>query len=180
MPQAKNPFGSSARPARRPASRISAQKQAATSTPPEDEKQRLILAHAAKRRTENDPTQVRLLWTGVIATFVVVLGAWGYATLPRILGAIHAPMAEVEIVQDGIQHATLMKPDGKTDDLAKGLAAVSSRLEAMNEAAAASEKMLNVMANQIEGTSTQAVPPVSRPELFQASSTSSFSTSTSL
>ncbi len=146
----------------------------------EDQKHQLILAHAAKRHTENDPTQVRLLWTGVIATFVVVLGAWGYATLPRIFGAVHKPMAEIGIVQEGIQHATLMQPDGKTDDLAKGLAEVSSRLQAMNEAAVASKKTLDVMADSIQGTSTQAAPTTSRAELFQATATSSFSSSTSL
>jgi hypothetical protein len=136
----------------------------------------LIAIHAAHYRAGNDPTQVRLLWTGVIVTFVVVLGAWGYATLPRIFAAARTPMVEIDMVQDSVQRAKLMQSDGEMDDVAKSLADISRRLDAVNTTATSTD-VLRVLADQIEATSTHSTPTTSRPELFQAMTTSSSSTS---
>jgi hypothetical protein len=136
----------------------------------------LIAAHAAHYRAGNDPTQVRLLWTGVIVTFVVVLGAWGYATLPRIFAAARTPMVEIDMVQDSVQRAKLMQSDGEMDDVAKSLADISRRLDAVNTTATSTD-VLRVLADQIEATSTHSAPTASRPELFQAMTTSSSSAS---
>ena len=56
-------------------------------------KRQLILAHAATR-VARDPAQIMSMWAGVVAVFVVIIGAWGYATIPGIVEKAKQPIPE--------------------------------------------------------------------------------------
>ena len=58
-----------------------------------EEKRHLILAHAAQR-TARDPMQILSMWAGVLALFIVIVGAWGYATIPGIVQTASQPLPD--------------------------------------------------------------------------------------
>lgn len=139
-----------------------------------EEKRELILAHAAMRRTR-DPVQLASLWIGVAATFLVVIGCWAWAFAPGALKAFKEPMPEVQEFMQGLSSTTkaMQEAQPMNHSLTQQLHDAAERLEKLQQQVSSTDAALDRVAGQLNASSTTSTARVPRPDVFQASSSTS-------
>jgi hypothetical protein len=124
-----------------------------------DYKRELIRAHAAMRQP-HDPIQMLSVWAGVLATFVVIAGAWWWSMSPGIAGSLKAPWTTG--FETTIQQSQLLTTKTKdytanqAKSLTNDLSTVSARLGALDKQQQTSQDSLQRMATLINSSVTSA------------------------
>ncbi len=104
----------------------------------QDEKHRLIMAHAAMRPTR-DPVQLMSMWAGVLVAVLAVVTGWWWSVGSGIAGSYKAG-GIVETVK-----SIAPDPNAPKNEMADDLHQVTERLRAMHEQAAEQQKRLEAL-----------------------------------
>jgi hypothetical protein len=100
----------------------------------QDEKRRLILAHAAMRPTR-DPVQLMSMWAGVLVAVLAVVSGWWWSVGSGIAGSWQDMRGIAQEVQRVGKEAT-------ESDVARELQQVADRLDALQRDAEARQREL--------------------------------------
>jgi len=132
-----------------------------------DEKHELILAHAAARKPV-DPIQRVSLWAGVAVCVVFIVGAWFYTVGSGIQNSLAGPPDPNTQQMVRLTGEFVSNTASSSAQLQHGFQSITERLDQLN----AEQKVLNRMADTLNGTSTATSTNLFKPQPNSSTTTS--------
>jgi hypothetical protein len=110
----------------------------------QDEKRRLILAHAAMRPTR-DPVQFMSMWAGVLVAVIAIVTGWWWSVGSGLASSWSR-------VAGGVSHDVRTLGQDRDSEVANELMRVTERLQALHDQAMAQQAALDAMGPSASST----------------------------